>query len=95
MIKSFADEATEAIFNGLHTHGIRKAFSSNQVKNVERKLDMLNCTETLEVLHTIPSMQGEGGVRDAHGKYSIPIDSQWRLAFAWNNGPENVEIKHD
>ena len=41
----------------------------------------------------ILSVKGEAVVRDAHGKHSIPIDDQWRLAFGWNNGVENVEIK--
>jgi plasmid maintenance system killer protein len=93
VIKSFADETTQAIYDGIHTHGIRKAFSSGLVKTAERKLDLLNCADSLENLHKIPSMKGEGGVRDAHGKYSIPIDREVRLAFGWNDGPENVEIK--
>ncbi|MGC1878409.1 MAG: type II toxin-antitoxin system RelE/ParE family toxin [Rhabdochlamydiaceae bacterium] len=93
MIQSFADKTAEAIFNGIHTHGIRKDFSSDLVKAAERRLDLLNGADSLEFLHQIPSMKGEGGVRDAHGKYSIPIDTQWRLAFGWNDGPENVEIK--
>ncbi len=94
VIKSFADKSTEAIFHGIYSHGVRKEFSSNLVKAAERKLDLLNCTENLESLHKIPSMQGQAAVRDAHGKYSIPIEGDWRLAFGWNNGAENVEIKH-
>ena len=92
MIKSFADKTTEAIFHGIYTHGIRKEFSSFLVKTAERKLDLLNCAESLESLGLIPSMEGEA-VRDAHGKYSIPIDKEWRLTFRWNENPEDVEIK--
>lgn len=93
MIKSFADKSTEAIFNGIRTHGLRIEFSSNLVKTAERRLDLLNCVEDLESLQAIPSIQSEAAVRDAHGKYSIPLDKNWRLAFGWNNGPEYVEIK--
>ena len=93
MIKSFSDKITEAVFNGLYTHGVRKEFTSSLVKAAERKLDLLNCAESLESLHMIPSIKGEAGIRDAHGKYSIPITGEWRLAFGWNAGPENVEIK--
>jgi plasmid maintenance system killer protein len=93
VIKSFDDKKAETIFNGVHTHGIRIEFSSNLVKTIERKLDLLNCMESLENLRKLPSMKGETGVRDAHGKYSIPIDREFRLAFGWNDGPENVEIK--
>ncbi|MBS0604145.1 MAG: type II toxin-antitoxin system RelE/ParE family toxin [Verrucomicrobia bacterium] len=93
MIKSFSSKSTEAIFNGVYSHGVRKEFSPNLVKTAERRLDLLNCAENLESLKLIPSLKGEGGVRDAHGKYSIPLDREWRLVFGWNNGPENVEIK--
>lgn len=93
MIHSFADEMTEAIFNGIYTHEIRKQFSSNLVKSAEYKLDLLNAADSLECLQMIPSIRSEAGVRDAHGKYSIPINPEWRLAFGWNDGPEDVEIK--
>jgi plasmid maintenance system killer protein len=92
VIKSFSDKLTESIFNGIHTHGVHKNFSSNQMKEIERKLDILNCAESLDSLHLIPSIKAEV-VRDAHGKHSLPINKEWRLAFGWNDGPENVEIK--
>lgn len=92
MIKSFSSKTTEAIFNGIYTHGVRKEFSSGMVKAAQRKLDLLNSAQSLESLRLIPSLKGEA-VRDAHGKYSIPIFEEWRLAFGWNEGPENVEIK--
>jgi proteic killer suppression protein len=93
MIKSFADKTTESIFHGIHTHGIRKGFSSNLLKAAERRLDLLNCAESLESLRLVPSMKQEAAVRDAHGKYSIPIDKEWRLTFRWNDNVEDVEIK--
>ncbi len=93
MIKSFADKMTENIFNGIHTHVIHKDLSSDLVKTAERRLDLLNCADNLEGLHKLPSMKGEGGVRDGRGKYSIPISKEWRLVFGWNDGAENVEMK--
>ena len=93
VIKSFADKTTENLFHGIHTHAIHKEFSSDLEKEAERKLDLLNGADSLESLRKIPSMKGEGGVRDAHGKYSIPINTVWRLSFGWNDGVENVEIK--
>ena len=94
MIKSFANKSTESIFHGIHTHGLRKEFSSNLIKAAERKLDLLNCAESLESMRLIPSMKGEAAVRDAHGTYSIPIDKEWRISFRWNNDVEDVEIKN-
>ena len=93
MIQSFDDAVAEEIFHGIYSHAVRKKFSSQLVTELERKLDLLNAAESLESLHWIPSIKAEAGVRDAHGKYSIPLDPNWRLAFGWNGGPEYIEIK--
>lgn len=93
MIQSFADELSEDLFHGIYSHAVRKAMTSDQVKTAERRLDLINCADSLDSLKLIPSIQKEGPVRDAHGKYSIPLDEQWRLVFGWNDGPEKVEIK--
>ena len=93
MIKSFADAITEDVFHGIHTHEIRKKLTSQLLKKAELRLDLLNCAEDLESLRKIPSIKGEAAVRDAHGKHSIPINQEWRLAFGWNDGPEKVELK--
>lgn len=92
MLKSFANEETEAVFHGIHTHAIRKLLPSHLVKTAERKLDILNCAESLENLALLPTLKPEI-VRDAHGKYSIPIEGTWRIAFRWNDGPSDIEIK--
>ncbi len=93
MIISFADTTTEDVFHGIHTHELRKKLTSQLLKKAEIRLDLLNCAEDLESLRKIPSFNGEGAVRDAHGKHSIPIDKEWRIAFGWNDGPEKVELK--
>jgi len=94
MIKSFADQESQEIFEGIHGHALHKKFTGQMLKIMERRLDILNCTDDLEELRKIPSMQGEASQRDAHGKYSIPVMRDWRIAFRWNGeGPEEVEIK--
>ncbi len=93
MIKSFADPRTEDVFHGIHTHAIRKDFSSALLKAAERKLDLLNCAESLDNLNVLPANKAEGVVRDGRGKYSIPIQDNWRIAFRWNDGAEDVELK--
>lgn len=93
MLKSFADEMTEQLFHGIHTHEIRIKFSSNLKKAAERKLDLLNCAESMESLQKIPGNKQEV-VRDVHGKYSMPILDNYRLTFRWNDGAEDVEIKY-
>ncbi len=93
MIKSFANQETEEVFHGIHTHGIRKMLPTELLKLTEQKLDLLNGADSYETLTLIPSI-GSDVVRDAHGKYSIPIQDNWRIAFRWtNDGPTDVEIK--
>lgn len=93
MIESFADKTTEKIFHGIHTHGVRIGFTSGELKACVRMLDVLNSADSLDSLRQIPRIKEEASVRDAHGKYSIPVTKEHRIAFGWNSGPENVEIK--
>jgi plasmid maintenance system killer protein len=92
MLKSFAHEEAEEIYHGIHSHAIRKLLPAHLVKVAERKLDILNCAESLESLALLPTLRPEIA-RDAHGKYSIPIEGSWRIAFKWNGGPAEIEIK--
>ena len=81
------------MFHGIHTHGIRIHIPAHLLKLTEERLDLLNGCDHYESLHAIPSIKSEV-VRDAHGKYSIPIQENWRLCFRWEkNGPSDVEIK--
>ena len=92
MIKSFANPLTEDLFHGVHTHAIHKQLTTVIVSDIERKLDLLNSADNLEDLKAIPSTKSET-VRDAHGKISIPLQNGWRIAFRWDNGPADVELK--
>ena len=94
MLKSFANQESEDIFHGINTHAIRKALPTHLLKISKRRLDILNCCETMDSLSLIPSIRSEAPVRDAHGKFSIPIDGNWRIAFRWDkDGPADIEIK--
>lgn len=94
MIHSFADQESRELFEGIRGHALHKKFTGPVLKIMERRLDLLNCAENLEELRHVPALQGEASVRDAHGKYSIPLLGNWRIAFKWNkDGPEDVEIK--
>ena len=94
MIKSFSHQEAEEVFHGIHSHALRKLLPANLYVIAERRLDILNCAESLESLRMIPAFKGEASVRDAHGKYSIPIYGNWRIAFRWDkDSPADVEIK--
>jgi plasmid maintenance system killer protein len=94
MIKSFANEDTANIYNGIYTHTIRKLLPSHLVKVAQRKMDILNCTDSTNIASCFPGEKGQISIRDAHGKYSIPIDENWRIAFGWDqDNAIDVEIK--
>lgn len=94
MIKSFANEVSEEIYHGINTHTIRKLLPSHLVKVAQRKMDILNCTDSASLASCFPGEKGEAGARDAHGKYSIPIEGNWRIAFHWDqDNAINVEVK--
>lgn len=58
-----------------------------------RKLDMLDAAVRLDDLRVPPGNHLEKLSGDRHGQYSIRINSQWRICFAWSEGQaEDVEI---
>lgn len=94
MLMSFANTETKEAFDGIYSHAIRKQLPTELRKKIERRLDLLNCADNIASLAALPSMRDEACVRDAHGKYSIPIEGTIRLAFRWeHDGPADVEIK--
>ena len=58
-----------------------------------RKLEMLAAASTLDTLRVPPSNRLEKLKGDRSGQYSIRINDQWRICFAWRNGDAlDVEI---
>jgi proteic killer suppression protein len=93
MIASFADDVAEGIFHGNHSHAVRENFPLPLMKVAERKLDLLNTINDLDVLLALPEHKNSRAGRDRHGKISIPIDERWCIQFRWNNNSvEDVEI---
>lgn len=85
MITNFADQATEDVFNGVDTRAARsipKAIWSV----VFRKLDALNAATTLLDLRSPPSNHLEALKGKLQGKYSIRVNDQFRVVFAFKDG---------
>lgn len=61
-----------------------------------RKLRMLHRSTALKDLRVPPANRLEKLRGDRSGQYSIRINDQWRICFAWHNGDAydayNVEI---
>lgn len=88
MITDFSCKDTETLWEG------------NRVKrfvNIERvamrKLQQLNAATSLDYLCIPPANRLEALKGDRLGQYSIRINDQWRICFAWQDGhASQVEI---
>ena len=93
MIVSFADRATEDIFDGNSSKVARKACPQTLWRVARRKLDALNQADELVDLRVPPGNRLEALRGDREGQHSIRINNQYRICFIWTNeGPAQVEI---
>ena len=54
---------------------------------------MLDDAETLEDVAAVPGNRLEALAGDRKGQYSVRVNAQWRICFAWREGAaEGVEI---
>ncbi len=87
-IVSFTCADTENLYRGKRV----KRFVNIQ-KVAMRKLAMLNRAATLQDLRVPPGNRLEALVGNRAGQYSIRINHQFRICFAWlAEGPANVQI---
>ena len=88
MIRSFKDRPTENFFGGKTV----KKYSGFK-KAAERKLTILDNAFQLRDLKSPPGNKLEKLAGNRAGDYSIRINDQWRICFAWKeDGPYDVEI---
>ena len=87
MIKGFRCKKTKRLFEGE-----RVAAFSGFSRQAEKRLRILDASETLEALKALPSNRFEALSGDRAGQYSIRINRQWRVCFTWNRGAYKVEI---
>ncbi len=93
MIRSFADEGTKDIFNGINSKQARKKLDPLLHSIACRKLDMIDAAYTLNDLKVPPANRLEALKGTLQGYYSIRINDQYRIIFSWSaDGAENVEI---
>ena len=93
MILSFANKGTEDIFDGVNSAEARKFLLRELLRIAFRKLDQLNAAGELDDLKVPPGKRLEPLKGDRKGQFSIRINDQYRICFAWTpEGPESVEI---
>ena len=88
MIRSYKDKDTKLL-----AEGIRIARFRSIERVAMRKIRQLQIATSLQDLRVPPGNHLEELEGDRRGQYSIRINDQWRLCFAWADGyAEAVEI---
>lgn len=89
MIHSFADAETELIWAGRRSRKL-----PGDIQGIAlRKLRLLHAARTLGDLRVPPGNRLESLRGDRAGQWSIRINDQWRICFAWEDGgPRDVAI---
>lgn len=89
MILSYKDSRAESLFLGIRVVGLPPDIQ----RAAMRKLKILHNAFSLNDLRIPPGNRLEALKGDRAGQYSIRINSQWRICFAWNEGnAHGVEI---
>ncbi len=89
MIQSFSDKETAAVFAGY----VVRRLPQDMQQVARRKLKQLDAARLLDELKIPPGNRLEALKGDRKGQWSIRINDQWRICFAWNNGDaEDVQI---
>ena len=89
MIRSFADNETERVWNEQRSRKL-----PSDIQNVAlRKLQLISAAEWIADLRIPPGNRLEQVKGDRRGQWSIRINGQWRICFKWSDGhAEKVEI---
>jgi proteic killer suppression protein len=90
VILSYRDKRTRDFAEGKRV----KAFSGIE-RALRMKLDRLEAAVILQDLAALPGNRLEALRGDRKGQYSIRVNDQWRICFAWERGspgPSDLEI---
>ena len=88
MILSYGDRRTELFATG----GFVAAFQGFE-QQASKRLAILNAAASLDTLRMLPSNRLETLRGDRRGQYSIRINRQWRICFAWRGGPGPTDVE--
>ena len=82
MIRSFADKDTERVFSGRRP----KRLPAQVLERAEAKLLALDSVVEIEELRQPPGNRLEQLRGDRAGQWSVRINQQYRICFAWRDG---------
>ena len=73
-------------------NSVRVPAFSGFKRQAEKRLRILDASETLAALKALPSNRFKALSGDKTGTYSIRVNMQWRVCFTWEEGAHDVEI---
>lgn len=82
MIRCFADEQTERLFNREPVKRIPRDLQRAAL----RKLVQIDAAASLDDLRVPPGNRLEKLTGDRAGQHSIRVNDQWRICFEWSDG---------
>ena len=85
MIRSFADDTTKDIWNGVNSKAARRMPRAIWPV-IQRKLDQIDTVATLDALRVPPGNRLEKLRGGRAGQHSIRVNEQWRVCFRWKDG---------
>ena len=88
MIKSFADDETEKIYQG----EVSKRLPPDIQRTARRKLIYLDEADNLRDLMAPPGNRLEALKGNRSGQYSIRVNDQWRICFRWDQ-PDAYQVE--
>ena len=89
MIKSFADKATAAVFQGIEVRSLPTQIQPT----ARRKLLVIDAAVNIQTLRVPPGNRLEMLKGDRRGQWSVRINDQWRICLRWHDGHAwDVEI---
>ena len=93
MIRSFAGQGTEDVFDGISSKAARSTCPAGLWTVARRKLEQINRVRDIAELAVPPGNRLERLKGNRFGQYSIRINDQYRVCFRWKEGyADEVEI---
>ena len=93
VIRSFHDQGTEDVFDGTGSAAAQRTCPKTLWPVARRKLDQLNRVREVRQLSIPPGNRIERLRGNRAGRYSIRINTQYRVCFRWEAGDAyRVEI---
>ena len=92
MILSFANKATEDIFDGVSSSEARKLLPRELLRIAFRKLDQLNAADRLDDLKVPPGNRLHALSGNLRGRHAVRVNDQYRIVFRFE-GADAFDVR--